>query len=111
MEINVYESQSLLLVFVIRTKAATEVALRFYSFHIRFVSRNIHAIVTEIPLGSAAIGSQWVQPFRHGDPIELWMWLRFPYVSRERTWHAPRLPRTRVPLLELLEVHLANIIS
>eukprot|EP01047_Picozoa_sp_COSAG01_P024896 COSAG01_NODE_1553_length_9931_cov_3.092657_9_plen_52_part_00 len=27
--------------------------------------------LTEIPLGSAAIGSQWVQPFRHGDPIKI----------------------------------------
>ena len=36
---------------------------------------------TEIVLGSAAIGSQWVQPFRHGDPIGTLGWLRFPYES------------------------------
>jgi SWI/SNF-related matrix-associated actin-dependent regulator of chromatin subfamily A member 5 len=28
--------------------------------------------LTEMCLGSAAIGSQWVQPLRHGDPIDVW---------------------------------------
>eukprot|EP01047_Picozoa_sp_COSAG01_P001095 COSAG01_NODE_23_length_37704_cov_30.005877_35_plen_84_part_00 len=36
------------------------------------------AAVAEISLGSAAIGSQWVQPFRHGDPIGTLDCLRFP---------------------------------
>jgi hypothetical protein len=27
--------------------------------------------LAEIYLGSAAIGSQWVQPLRHGDPIDV----------------------------------------
>eukprot|EP01047_Picozoa_sp_COSAG01_P009655 COSAG01_NODE_399_length_17543_cov_15.077792_8_plen_118_part_00 len=40
-----------------------------------------HDIVMRTPglavicLGSAAIGSQWVQPFRHGDPIGTLDWL------------------------------------
>eukprot|EP01047_Picozoa_sp_COSAG01_P025323 COSAG01_NODE_1594_length_9789_cov_98.477399_11_plen_79_part_00 len=29
--------------------------------------------LAESYLGSAAIGSQWVQPLRHGDPIEPWV--------------------------------------
>ena len=33
------------------------------------------ADLTEVYLGSAAIGSQWVQPFRHGDPIGALYWL------------------------------------
>jgi hypothetical protein len=29
--------------------------------------------LAEMYLGIAAIGSQWVQPLRHGDPIDVWI--------------------------------------
>jgi hypothetical protein len=43
-------------------------------YHLRVVLTTIRRLsgLAEICLGSAAIGSQWVQPLRHGDPIDVW---------------------------------------